>query len=136
MGDEQQQNDGERVSETPAAFNPSAFNAAEWVAMVKAAGMRYITITSKHHDGFAMWGTRQSKWNIVDTTPYAKDPLKMFADECRKQGIKLFFYHSHLDWTIRTTIRCGRTGHNPGRAPKRGMFNRISITWTRNSRSC
>jgi alpha-L-fucosidase len=79
-------------------FNPAEFNAAEWVSLAKAAGMKYITITSKHHDGFAMWGTKQNKWNIVDATPYAKDPLKMLADECKKQGIKLFFYHSQLDW--------------------------------------
>ncbi len=79
-------------------FNPTEFNAAEWVALAKAAGMKYIVITSKHHDGFAMWGTKQSKWNIVDATPYAKDPLQALAEECRKQGIKLFFYHSQLDW--------------------------------------
>ena len=59
----------------PARFNPVNFNAAEWVATVKNAGQKYITITSKHHDGFAMWGTKQNKWNIVDATPYGKDPL-------------------------------------------------------------
>src|SRR5436305_215123 len=75
-------------------FNPTEFGAAEWVAMAKAAGMRYITITSKHHDGFAMFATKQNKWNIVDATPYKKDPLKMLAEECRKQGLRLFFYHS------------------------------------------
>ena len=57
-------------------FNPTEFNAAEIVALAKSAGMRYITITSKHHDGFAMFATKQNKWNIVDATPYAKDPLK------------------------------------------------------------
>ena len=60
--------------------------------------MKYITITSKHHDGFAMWDSKVSDWDIVDRTPYKKDVLKLLADECRKQGIKLFFYHSHLDW--------------------------------------
>ncbi len=79
-------------------FNPNEFNAAEWVALAKAAGVRYITITSKHHDGFAMFGTKQGPWNIVDATPFRRDPLKELADECRKQGIKLFFYHSELDW--------------------------------------
>ncbi|HEY6391139.1 MAG TPA: alpha-L-fucosidase, partial [Bryobacteraceae bacterium] len=53
----------------PERFNPTEFNPAEWVAMVKDAGMKYITITSKHHDGFAMWGTKQSDWDIVDRTP-------------------------------------------------------------------
>jgi len=82
----------------PPRFNPVEFDAAEWVRMAKDAGMKYITITSKHHDGFAMWGTRQGDWDIVDRTPYAKDPLKMLADECHRQGVKLLFYHSQLDW--------------------------------------
>jgi len=62
--------------------------------MAKNAGMKYITITSKHHDGFAMFGTKQNKWNIVDATPWKRDPLKMLAGECRNQGLKLFFYYS------------------------------------------
>lgn len=82
----------------PAFFNPTEFNAAEWVALAKAAGMKYITITSKHHDGFAMWGSNVSDYNIVKKTPYGKDVLKMLADECAKQNMKLFFYHSQLDW--------------------------------------
>lgn len=104
-------------------FNPVKFNAAEWVATAKNAGQKYITITSKHHDGFAMWGTKQSKWNIVDATPYAKDPLQMLAAECRNQGVKLFFYHSHLDWTHPDYFPRGRTGQASGRA-KSGDFNR------------
>ncbi|MGH9592454.1 MAG: alpha-L-fucosidase, partial [Bryobacteraceae bacterium] len=79
-------------------FDPEKFDAAAWVKLAKDAGMRYITITSKHHDGFAMCGTKQSTWNIVDATPYRKDQLKMLADECHRQGIKLSFYHSQLDW--------------------------------------
>lgn len=82
----------------PAFFNPTEFDAAAWVAMAKSAGMKYITITSKHHDGFAMFDSKVSDYNIVKKTPYGKDVLKMLADECRKQGIKLFFYHSQLDW--------------------------------------
>src|ERR1044071_7892752 len=82
----------------PAQFNPAEFNAAEWVALAKAAGMRYITITSKHHDGFAMFGSKESDYNIVGRTPYKKDPLKLLADECHRQGVKLFFYYSQLDW--------------------------------------
>jgi alpha-L-fucosidase len=68
----------------PPQFNPTEFNAAELVALSKSAGMKYITITAKHHDGFAMFATQQSKWNIVDATPYKKDPIKMLADECHK----------------------------------------------------
>jgi alpha-L-fucosidase len=104
-------------------FNPTEFDAAEWVSLAKSAGMKYITITSKHHDGFAMWATKQSPWNIVDATPYKKDPLKMLADECHKQGIKLFFYHSHLDWHHPDYYPRGRTGHNSGR-PEAGEFDR------------
>jgi len=104
-------------------FNPTGFNAAEIVALAKLAGMKYITITSKHHDGFAMFATKQNKWNIVDATPYAKDPLKQLAEECRKQGIKLFFYHSQLDWHNPDYFPLGRTGHSAGR-PEGGDFNR------------
>ncbi len=99
----------------PAKFNPVDFNPAEWVAMVKDAGMKYITITSKHHDGFAMWGTKQGDWDIVDRTPYKKDVLKMLADECHRQGVKLFFYHSQLDWHNRDYYPLGRTGTTAGR---------------------
>jgi alpha-L-fucosidase len=101
----------------PAQFNPTEFDAAEWVALAKAAGARYITITSKHHDGFAMFATQQSDWNIIDRTSYKKDPLKMLADECHKQGIKLFFYYSQLDWHHPDYYQLGRTGHTAGRPP-------------------
>ncbi len=104
-------------------FNPIEYDPAQWVSIAKNAGMKYITITSKHHDGFAMWGTKQSKWNIVDATPYKKDALKMLADECKKQGIKLFFYHSHLDWHHPDYYPRGRTGQSSGR-PESGDFNR------------
>jgi alpha-L-fucosidase len=107
----------------PAQFNPVEFNPAEWVAMVKDAGMKYITITSKHHDGFAMWGTKQSDWDIVDRTPYHKDVLKMLADECHKQGVKLFFYHSQLDWHNADYFPRGRTGRTAGR-PEGGDWNK------------
>jgi alpha-L-fucosidase len=103
-------------------FDPTEYNPAEWVALAKAAGMKYITITSKHHDGFAMWGTKQNRWNIVDATPYKKDVLKMLADECHRQGIKLFFYHSELDWHSPDYYPRGRTGQTAGR-PESGDFN-------------
>src|SRR3954466_6215396 len=66
----------------PAFFNPIEFNPKEWVQMAKDAGMKYITITSKHHDGFAMYYSKVSDYDIVDRTPYKKDVLKMLADEC------------------------------------------------------
>lgn len=81
-------------------FNPSEFNAAEVVKLAKDAGMKYICITTKHHDGFAMYDSEASDFNIVDATPYGKDPIKMLSEECKKQGIGLAFYYSHSqDWT-------------------------------------
>jgi alpha-L-fucosidase len=79
-------------------FNPVKFDAAEWVRIAKNAGMKYIVITSKHHDGFSMWDSKVSKYNIVDYAPYGKDVLKLLSDECAKQGITLCFYHSIMDW--------------------------------------
>jgi alpha-L-fucosidase len=79
-------------------FNPQDFNAKEWVAFAKQAGMKYITITSRHHDGFSMFGTKMSPYNTVDATPYHKDPLMELAKECEKEGIELHFYYSLLDW--------------------------------------
>src|SRR5262245_40842851 len=70
-------------------FNPVKYDADEWVRMAKDAGMKYIVITSKHHDGFALFKSKASKWNIVDATPYGKDLLKPLADACRKHGIRL-----------------------------------------------
>lgn len=95
----------------PAFFNPIDFNPKEWVQMAKDAGMKYITITSKHHDGFAMFDSKVSDYDIVDRTPYKKDVLKMLADECHAQGIKLFFYHSQLDWHHPDYFPRGNTGN-------------------------
>src|SRR4051812_7698697 len=107
----------------PPQFNPVQYDPAAWVALAKSAGMHYITITSKHHDGFAMWATAQNRYNIVNSTPYAKDVLKPLAEECRRQGLKLFFYHSHLDWHSPDYYPLGRTGLTAGRPPG-GDFNR------------
>src|SRR3989442_7919258 len=79
-------------------FNPVKFNAAEWVGMAKDAGMKYIVITSKHHDGFSMYNSRISKYDVVDATPYGKDPIRALAAEAKKQGLKFCFYYSILDW--------------------------------------
>ncbi len=96
-------------------FDPYAFDAAEWVRIAKNAGMKYIIITSRHHDSFSNWDTKQSDWNIMNT-PYGKDLLKQLADECRAQGMKLGFYYSLLDW-MRDDYqwRTGRTGKTAGR---------------------
>ncbi|NDW11496.1 alpha-L-fucosidase [Bacteroides sp. 214] len=96
-------------------FNPQAFDAKEWVAIAKNAGMKYITFTSRHHDGFSNWDTKQSDWNIMNT-PYGKDLIKQLAEECHKEGIKLVFYYSTIDW-MRTDYQweTGRTGKDAGR---------------------
>ncbi|MEP7144324.1 MAG: alpha-L-fucosidase [Ferruginibacter sp.] len=78
-------------------FNPIEFNAEQWVSMAKNAGMKYITLITRHHDGFSMWDTKYSDFNIMHS-PYKKDIVKLMADECHKQGIKLFLYYSLLDW--------------------------------------
>ena len=95
----------------PSFFNPIDFDPEEWVSMVKAAGMKYITITSRHHDGFSMFDSKVTDYDIVEATPYGKDVLKMLAEECRKQGIKLFFYYSLLDWNRDDYFPRGRTGN-------------------------
>lgn len=108
----------------PAFFNPVSFDPKAWVQLAKDAGMKYITITSKHHDGFAMWDSKISDYNIVKRTPYGKDVLKMLADECQKEGIKLFFYHSHLDWHHPDYFPRGNTGGDwTGREAKGNWFS-------------
>ena len=72
-----------------AIFNPQNFDAVKWVGTAKTAGMKYITFITRHHDGFSNWDTKQSDWKITKT-PYAKDAFKQLADECHKQGIKIF----------------------------------------------
>ncbi len=80
-------------------FNPEKYDAEAWVKLAKSAGMKYIVITSKHHDGFAMFHSKASKYNIVDATPFKRDPLKELADACTKNGIRLGFYYSQAqDW--------------------------------------
>jgi len=100
----------EEYEKLPQFFNPIGFDPVEWVTMVKDAGMKYITITSRHHDGFSMFDSKVTDYDIVDATPYGKDVLKMLAAECRKQGIKLFFYYSLLDWNRDDYFPRGRTG--------------------------
>ena len=95
-------------------FYPSEFDAAEWVSQIKASGAKYITITSRHHDSFSMFDTKESDYDIVDATPFKRDIIKELAEECHKQGIKLHFYYSHLDWK-REDYPIGSTGKGTGR---------------------
>ena len=94
-------------------FNPVKFNADEWVALAKEAGQKYIVITSKHHDGFAMFHSYANSFNIYDATPFKRDPIKELAEACQKQGIRLGLYYSQAqDWTA------------PGGAAHRGHWDR------------
>ncbi len=78
-------------------FNPVNFNANEWVQTAKAAGMKYIVFTSKHHDGFCNWDTRYTDYNIMNT-PFKRDVMKELSEACKREGIELGFYHSTCDW--------------------------------------
>ncbi|MEN6459466.1 MAG: alpha-L-fucosidase [Thermoguttaceae bacterium] len=78
-------------------FNPVQFDARQWVSLAKQAGMKYLVITSKHHDGFAMFDTKLTDWSVM-ASPFHRDPMKELAAECRRQGIKLCFYYSIMDW--------------------------------------
>jgi alpha-L-fucosidase len=110
----------ERLAEL---FNPIEFDAEEWVLLAKSAGMRYITITAKHHDGFAMFDSELSDWDIVDRTLYRRDVLAELAEACRRHGIKLFFYYSQLDWHHPDYYPRGRTGQSAAR-PESGDWGR------------
>src|SRR3954464_14301507 len=102
----------------PPRFNPVKFDADEWVRLARAAGMKYLTITSKHHDGFCMYDSKLTSYDIVDATPNGKDPMKALAAACHKQGIKLFFYYSLLDWHHPDYFPRGGTGQATGRPEK------------------
>lgn len=108
-------------------FNPTAFDAKTWVSTAKNAGMKYITFITRHHDGFSNWDTQQSDWKITNT-PYGRDALKMLADECHREGIRLFCYYSLVDW-YRSDYQyeTGRTGKGTGRTEKSNWDSYINF---------
>lgn len=112
----------EEYSKAAAGFYPAKFDADSWIDAFKDAGAKYITFTSRHHDGFSMWDTDQSDYNIVDATPYGKDIIGMLSDACHRKGIKLHLYYSHLDWG-REDYPIGRTGHETGRDTTKADWN-------------
>lgn len=89
------------------AFNPAKFDAARWVGLMKRAGQKYVILTAKHHDGFCMFGTATTTYNVVEATPFARDVVKELSDECRKQGLVFCVYYSIGDW-------CAADVHNSG----------------------
>jgi alpha-L-fucosidase len=105
-------------SKLSGSFNPTRFDAGLWVKLAKDSGAKYITITAKHHDGFCMFASRLTDYDIVDATHFHNDPLKALADACHEQKIKLFFYYSLLDWHHPDYFPLGKTGKAAGREKK------------------
>ena len=103
-------------------FYPSNFNAREWAKAFKKAGAKYICFTSRHCEGFSMWHTKQSDYNIVDATPFKRDVLKELADACAEEGISLHIYYSLMDW-YREDYPLGITGHRTGRDTSKADYN-------------
>jgi alpha-L-fucosidase len=95
-------------------FNPVKFDPKKWVKTAKDAGMKYIVITSKHHDGFCLFDSQNTEYDVMDSTPFKRDIMKELADECRKQGLKMCWYHSIMDW------------HHPDYLPRRNWEARSS----------
>src|SRR5437762_6808534 len=89
----------EYTDKVVSVFNPEQFKANEWVQLIKGAGMKYVVITSKHHDGFAMWPSDVNKYNLRDATKFRRDPMRELSEACRANGIRFGFYYSHaFDW--------------------------------------
>lgn len=103
----------EEYAKAANAFYPHAFDAKAWAKVFKKAGARYITFTTRHHDGFSMWNTQQSDYNIMHT-PYGKDVVAQLAEACRENNLALHLYYSHIDW-MRDDYPMGRTGRGVGK---------------------
>src|SRR6516162_1815607 len=114
---------GPQYEQLAAQFDSVKYGPAQWVTLAKQAGMRYIVVTSRHHDGFSMFATKQNKYNVVDATPYGNDVIRQLGDECHRQGIKLFVYYSQLDWHHPDYYPWGWTGRWEGR-PTNGQWQR------------
>ena len=101
------------------SFNPTEYDPEEWVLLAKNAGMKYICFTAKHHDGFCMWNTQYTDYNVMNT-PYGKDTLKMLADACEKHGMLLSLYYSNPDWHHENGYNAFSTHQWRSRYPERG----------------
>jgi alpha-L-fucosidase len=96
-----------------AQFNPVKYDAAEWVRIAKDAGMKYIVITSKHHDGFCLFDTKATSYNVAAASPYGKDLLKPLSEECRKQRLRFCVYYSIMDWHHPAQFPADKDKYNP-----------------------
>lgn len=110
--------DFREYSKLAGAFAAPAFNAREWVTAIRQAGARYVCFTTRHHDGFSLFDTAQSDYNVVDASPLGRDVVRELADECRRQGLGIHFYYSLIDWWREDAPR-GRTGRGTGRDPRK-----------------
>lgn len=88
----------DEYEEVAKRFNPTKFDAKEWAKIAKKAGVKYIVITSKHHDGFCLWDSKVTNYDIMETSPFKRDILRELTDACKAVGIKMCFYHSIMDW--------------------------------------
>ena len=106
-------------------FNPEGYSPDEWLSLAKDAGMQYVVFTTKHHDGFCMWDTKYTEYNVMNT-PYGKDILKEVAESCRKYGLKLGLYYSGPDWHYKHSINFGASHQlekpNPGDEPDEAKY--------------
>lgn len=119
-------NDGklnkDEYAKAATCFYPVRFDARAWTRAIRQSGARYITITSRHHDGFSMFDSKTTDYNIVRATPFGRDVLKELSEACAEDGLKLHFYYSLLDW-VREDYPIGRTGHYTGRKGDRQDYN-------------
>ncbi|MBR2163248.1 MAG: alpha-L-fucosidase [Bacteroidales bacterium] len=106
--------DAKEYAKSAGGFYPASFNAREWVKAIKASGAKYICFTSRHHDGFSMYDTKYSDYDIIDASPFKRDVIAELAQACREEGIALHLYYSLIDWT-REDYPSGRTGLTTGR---------------------
>lgn len=104
----------DEYAKAAAGFYPANFDAKKWTDAIRRSGAKYVCFTSRHHDGFSMWHTAQSPYNIVDATPFERDVVKELADACADDSLHLHLYYSHIDWT-RPDYPSGRTGLKTGR---------------------
>jgi len=108
----------------PRFFNPTAFDAKQWAKLFKQSGAKYITFTTRHHDGFSMWNSQTSDYNIVKKSPFKRDIVKELVKACRAEGIKVMFYYSLLDWKRDDYLPVGRSGEAIlGRDSTKGDWN-------------
>lgn len=109
----------------PTFFNPIDFDAKAWAKLFKDAGAKYITFTTRHHDGFSMWDSKASDYNIVKASPFKRDIVKELVNACREEGIRIMFYYSLLDWKRDDYTPLGRTGRGiAGRQVEQGSWDK------------